>query len=144
MNVEIVRSHEDAIIPSYQTKGSSGFDLSSIEGCNIKPGERKILKTGLKIAIPEGFELQIRSRSGCSIKQGLVVLNSPGTVDSDFRQEIGIIIINVSNIAIDINPGDRIAQGVVCPVMKIKFIEVSSLNETERIGGFGSTDKIKL
>ena len=103
--------------------------------------QRILIPTGLYMAIPEGYELQVRPRSGLAIKHGITVLNSPGTVDSDFRGEIGIILINLSDTPFLIEPGMRIAQGVIGSYVKADWIEVESLDETDRKGGFGSTGK---
>ena len=142
MIVKIIKIHEDAVIPNYQTSGSSGFDIHAVGEYTLIPKDRKIIKTGLKMAIPEGYELQIRSRSGLTFKQGLVVANSPGTVDADYRGEIGVILTNSSTHTIHVSNGDRVAQGVVCPILQVKFDVVDTLDETERgEGGWGSTDK---
>lgn len=149
MTIKFKKLHEDAIIPQYQTKGSAGFDFHAIETKAISEGETLLIKTGLSIEIPEGYELQIRSRSGLAFKNNIVVLNSPGTIDSDYRGEIGIILHNVSqSISIqDSHPflimkGDRIAQGVIAKVEQPIIEIVEELSSTERgEGGFGSTGK---
>jgi len=140
--VKIKKLHKDAIIPEYQTKGSSGLDFSSIQNCNIPPGEQVFVDIGLAVEIPEGTELQIRPRSGLSKKFMISITNSPGTIDSDYRGPIGIILINHSKEPFTIQKGDRIAQGVLCPVYKAICIEVEKLSETNRgVGGYGSTGK---
>ena len=145
MRVKIKKLHPDAIIPKYQTSGSAGFDIHIIEDAVIYPGETRILKTGLSFEIPEGYELQIVPRSGISAKSRLRISNSPGTVDSDFRGEVGIIVDNIDfssdkRIPHTIKKGDRVAQGKITPVVQATFIEVESLDESERgEGGFGST-----
>lgn len=143
MKVLIQRVHPDAIVPQYQTDGASGFDLHSTSEVYIEPGEAKLVHTGLKVAIPEGYELQIRPRSGMALKQGITVLNSPGTVDSDYRGLVGVILVNHGKEAVSITMGQRIAQGVVCPVVKVNFEEVSYGDELPQTlrgeGGFGST-----
>ena len=128
-----------AVPPVYATEGSAGFDLVAAEGVTIMPGAWTLIGTRLAVAVPEGYELQIRSRSGMA-KKGLIVLNQPGTLDSDYRGEIGILLFNVSLGSQTIVAGDRIAQGVICPVIRADFRLVEELNETLRgAGGYGST-----
>jgi dUTP pyrophosphatase len=151
MRIKIKKLHEDAVVPKYGTPGAAGFDLVAIEDVYIKPGETKLVKTGLAIAVPDGYEMQIRPRSGLSLKTTLRVANSPGTVDSDFRGEVCVIAHNAAspygNQGGDLNvifiaKGDRIAQGVICPVVKAEFEVVESLDETQRgEGGYGSTGR---
>ncbi len=126
-----------------ETKGSSGIDLRSNYVYKIDPGKVVLVKTGLHVQIPEGYEIQIRSRSGLALNKGIMVLNSPGTVDCDYRNEVGVILFNTSNEPFIINVGDRIAQMVVCRTytQETEFVEVKELDETERKGGFGSTGK---
>jgi dUTP pyrophosphatase len=126
-----------------ETKGSSGIDLRSNYVYKIQPGKVVLVKTGLHVQIPEGYEIQVRSRSGLALKKGIMVLNSPGTVDCDYRNEVGVILFNTSNEPFVINVGDRIAQMVVCRTytQETEFVEVKELDETERKGGFGSTGK---
>ena len=129
-------------LPCYATIDSSGVDLmANIENDIIlNPLERQLIPTGIFLEIPTGYEAQIRPRSGLAIKQGLTCLNSPGTIDADYRGEINVIIINLSNSPVTICNGMRIAQMVFAPVSKVEFIEQSSLSETKRAaGGFGST-----
>jgi dUTP pyrophosphatase len=134
-------SQKFPLIP--ETKGSSGIDLRSNYVYKIQPGKAVLVKTGLHVQIPEGYEIQIRSRSGLALKKGIMVLNSPGTVDCDYRNEIGVILFNTSNEPFIINVGDRIAQMVVCRTytQETEFVKVKELDETERKGGFGSTGK---
>jgi dUTP pyrophosphatase len=145
MKVKIKKLHPDAIIPKYATSGSSGFDLVAIQDEYIGADQTRLVKTGLSMSIEPGYELQIRPRSGVSLKTLLRVANAPGTVDSDYRGEICVIITNTesisyNNIAQKISKGDRIAQGVICPVVKVDFEEVENLEESERNeNGFGST-----
>lgn len=153
MKVRIKRLHPDAKIPSYATVGSAGFDLVSVEDAEIGPGECKLVKTGFSIEVPMGFELQVRPRSGNSLKTHLRVANSPGTVDSDYRGEMCVLAWNASAKEYDgvgkttygmvsIKKGDRIAQGVICPIVQAEFEEVEELSSTDRgSGGFGSTGK---
>lgn len=140
MVLKIKKLDDKAIIPSYQTKGAAGFDLHSIEDVLLNPGERKLIKTGLAFEIEDGYEVQIRPRSGLAYKHGITVLNSPGTIDSDYRGEIKVLLINHSNEAFNIKKGDRIAQGVLAKVIQADIIEVKELNATSRGDrGFGST-----
>jgi dUTP pyrophosphatase len=142
MNIKIVLCDPRATLPSYETEGASGFDLRSISPMIINSGEIVLVKTGLQMEIPRGYELQIRSRSGLALKNGVHVLNSPGTVDSDYRGEIGVILKNSGNEPFVIGSGDRIAQGVIAEVTQVEFEKVEQLSETNRgNGGFGSTGK---
>ncbi len=132
--------HPDAIIPKYQTSGSAGFDIHIIEDVTIFPRETKIIKTGLSFEIPKGYELQVVPRSGVSSKTKIRISNSPGTVDSDFRGEVGIIVDNIDSLLYTFKKGDRIAQGKITPVIQAVFEEVTELSVTDRgEGGFGST-----
>jgi dUTP pyrophosphatase len=174
--VKIKRLHPDAVVPKYATPGSAGFDLVAIEDVIIEPGKTKLVRTGLAFEIPDGFEMQIRPRSGISLKTPLRIANSPGTIDSDFRGEVGIIVWNgaqkeyynqigsgytFDKIACSANlldgsevftkneylvgayiirKGDRIAQGIIAPVVRAQFEVVDELSEAERgAGAFGST-----
>ena len=131
-------------LPEYKTDGSSGMDLMANVEQTVKilPGERKIISTGIMVAIPEQYEIQIRPRSGLAAKNGISVLNTPGTIDSDYRGEIKVILINLGKDIFEIKKNDRIAQMIVCPIIKVELEEVESLPETVRgKGGFGSTDK---
>lgn len=176
MQVKIKKLHPDAVVPKYLTPGSAGFDLVAVEDVVLEPGETKLVKTGLALELPLGYELQIRPRSGVTLKTKLRVANSPGTVDSDYRGEIGVIVDNITNplysifikwLSWEVRPpldikgneievedkaglypagtyiiqkGDRIAQGVISPVVQVDFEEVDELSETKRgTGGFGST-----
>lgn len=150
MKVKIKKLHPDAVIPKYATPGAAGFDLVALEDVEILPGCTRLVKTGLSVEIPTGYELQVRPRSGTSLKTALRVANAPGTVDSDYRGEVCVIMSN-TNIyqGIDykakvehIKKGDRIAQGVICPVFQAEFEVVEDLSVTDRgAGGFGSTGK---
>lgn len=140
MQVKLKKLHPEAKIPSYQSKGASGFDFCSIEKKVIKAGEWELVKTGLAFEIAEGYELQVRPRSGLALKNGISVLNSPGTVDSDYRGEICVILINHSKVDFSIEVGDRIAQGVIAKVEQVGFELVENLSDTQRgEGGFGSS-----
>ena len=143
MNVKItLLKHGPKVLPEYATEGSAGVDIVAAiqEPISIRPGERILVPSGFKLQIPVEYEVQIRPRSGLAIKHGITVLNSPGTIDSDYRGEIGIILINHSKNKFIVNPKDRIAQMVICKVTKMNLVKVSLLNDTERgSGGFGST-----
>ena len=138
----IKRLSKKVSLPKYETSGSSGMDLTAnIENSlDIKPGETAIIPTGLALSIPNGFEVQIRPRSGLAAKKKISVLNTPGTIDSDYRGEIKIILINLGQDIFKVEAGLRIAQMVVCPVVKVDLKEVDDLKITDRgTGGFGST-----
>jgi len=131
-------------LPAYATASSAGLDLKAAldQTITLRPLERKIIGTGLKIALSEGYEAQVRPRSGLAAKHGLTVLNAPGTIDADYRGEIGVILVNLSNEAVEINPGERIAQLVVAQYTQVDWQVVESLDSTDRgEGGFGSTGK---
>ena len=131
-------------LPAYETIGSAGLDIRAFieESITLKPLERKLVKTGLFIEIPVGYEAQVRPRSGFALKNGVTVLNSPGTIDADYRGEVGVILINLSQENVEIHTGDRIAQLVFAKVEQAEWNEVETLSETERgAGGFGSTGK---
>ena len=142
IKILIKRLSKEVSLPKYETSGSSGMDLSAnIDAkINIEPGKTAIIPTGLALSIPKGFEIQIRPRSGLAAKQKISVLNTPGTIDSDYRGEIKVILINLSKESFKVEKGLRIAQMVVCPVVQAQLKEVNDLNETGRgEGGFGST-----
>lgn len=142
--VKIKKLSHTAQLPKYQTAGAAGMDLHADIGDTgpwlLQPGERKLVPTNLALAIPDGYEGQMRSRSGLSLKQALIVLNAPGTIDSDYRGPLGVILFNAGQDPQVVRQGDRIAQLVISPVSKAEVIEVSSLDDTTRgIGAFGST-----
>ena len=142
IKILIKRLSKEIPLPKYETEGSSGMDLSAnIESSiNIDPGKTEIVPTGIAISVPNGFEVQIRPRSGLAAKHNITVLNTPGTIDSDYRGELKIILINLGKESFKIEKGFRIAQMVVCPIIKAKIEEVEKLNKTKRgKGGFGST-----
>lgn len=142
LHVKILRRSEYAVIPYYAKDGDAGFDLHASESVSISPGGTVIVPTGLSMAIPEGFELQIRPRSGNALRSELLIKNSPGTIDSGYRGEIGVIVYNCGDMPAMVDRGTRIAQGVVCPVYHAAFEEVDSLDETDRgEGGYGHTGK---
>jgi dUTP pyrophosphatase len=131
-------------LPAYATVSSAGLDLKAFlnQPISLQPLERKIISTGLKIALPEGFEAQVRPRSGLAAKHGITVLNAPGTIDADYRGEIGVILVNLSNETVEIAPGERIAQLVVAQYTQVDWKRLTSLDATDRgEGGFGSTGK---
>ena len=140
IKVKTLKLHEDAMIPEYKTPGASGVDLRTVKTIVIEPKDTVIVGTGLAFEIPEGYEMQIRPRSGLSAKTKLRVANSPGTIDSDYRGEVGIIIDNTGIEPITILAGERIAQAVIQKVEQVIFEEVDQLSDTKRgKGGFGST-----
>lgn len=129
-------------VPSYETSGAAGADVRAFlnEPVVIPVGKRAMIPTGLFFAIPEGFEIQVRPRSGLAAKNGVTVLNTPGTIDSDYRGEVKVILINLGDADFTVNNGDRIAQLIVAPVTQGIFVKTDKLDETERgAGGFGST-----
>ena len=138
----IKRLSKEVILPKYETDGSSGLDLAAFIDRNIeiKPGKSEIIPTGLAVSIPKNFEIQIRPRSGLAAKNQISVLNTPGTIDADYRGELKVILINLSDKSFIVEKGLRIAQMVLCPVIKAELKEVDSLENTKRgSGGFGST-----
>lgn len=129
-------------MPRYQTPGAAGFDLHSVEEGELAPGEVGIFDTGWTVALPEGYEIQVRPRSGLALRHGLTVLNSPGTIDSDYRGPLKVILMNHGKQAVAVHRGDRIAQGIVARVARLSFLEADDLPETDRnSGGFGSTGR---
>ncbi len=141
MKVKIVNGSGNPL-PDYSTSSSSGMDLRANldQAVIMKPLERKLIPTGLYMELPEGFEAQIRPRSGLALKKGITVLNTPGTIDSDYRGEIGIILVNLSDEAFVVKHGERICQMVINKVETIQWNQVESLDESERgVGGFGHT-----
>ena len=143
MRVKIINKSDNQL-PAYETASSAGMDLRAFIDSDIvlKPFERKLIPTGLYIELPDGYEAQIRPRSGLAIKSGITVLNSPGTIDADYRGEIKVILINLSDNDFTIKSGDRICQMIIAKHEKAEFIEVEEISETERgAGGFGHTGK---
>ena len=142
MNIQITRVHRDALLPQYQTAGAAGADVYACldEPVTLQPMERRLIPTGLAVAIPRGYEAQIRARSGLSIKHGITMVNGVGTIDSDYRGEFSVLLINLGQEPFTIEPGMRIAQMVLARYEQIDWHEVDDLDETERgEGGFGST-----
>jgi dUTP pyrophosphatase len=143
MKVKVINKSTNPL-PEYETRGSAGLDLRAnlAQSILLKPMERSLVKTGLFIELPEEYEAQVRSRSGLAYKNGICVLNAPGTIDADYRGEIGVILINLSTENVEIHHGDRIAQLVFSKVKQAKWEAVEVLSETHRgEGGFGSTGK---
>lgn len=143
MKVNVINNSKYEL-PEYKTEGSAGFDFrANIEQPHIIfPMERELIPTGLFFEVPSGYELQVRPRSGLAIKNGISVLNTPGTVDADYRGEVCVILINLSNEPFTVNPGDRIAQGVINKIEQVELNSVIELSDTERgAGGFGHTGK---
>lgn len=141
MRVHIVLK-DGALLPEYQTAGSAGADVRAYlsEPVTLEPMARQLIPTGLFIELPVGFELQVRPRSGLALKHGITVLNTPGTVDSDYRGELYVLLINLGTEPFTVKHGDRIAQAVIAPVVQVSFIAVDSLSRTDRgRGGYGST-----
>lgn len=134
----------DLPLPGYATEGSAGMDLLAAldEPAVLAPGQRRLIPTGLTIALPIGYEAQVRPRSGLALKQGLTVLNAPGTIDSDYRGEVGVILINLGQESVTVQRGERIAQMVVAPVTRAVWEVAETLDESARgAGGFGSTGR---
>ena len=133
---------KDFPLPEYATPASAGVDLRASEARVIPPGGRALVPTGLRIALPEGYEAQVRPRSGLALRHGVTLPNSPGTIDADYRGEIGVILMNLGQEPFIVEPGDRIAQMVVAPVARVAWSEAEALDATERgEGGFGSTGR---
>ena len=166
MKVKVKKLFGDVVLPTYATKGSAGFDLQvdnfkqlwdsqsknqhkankteedfvDVKSVMLNPHSRLLVGTGIAVAIPEHFEMQIRPRSGNALKKGLTVINAPGTIDSDYRLEVGVILINTSEFDVEVSIGDKVAQGVVTGYCKVVWQETDKLDETTRKGGYGSTD----
>ena len=141
IQVRVVRKTQHAL-PEYETSHSAGMDLRADleETVVLDPGGRTLIPTGLYIEIPAGYEAQVRPRSGLALKRGLTVLNAPGTIDADYRGEVGVILVNLSQEVQSVEPGERIAQLLFAPVTRCQLVEVDVLSQTERgRGGFGST-----
>jgi len=138
--VKRLEGNDDLPLPAYATDGAAGMDIVSAEDRILNPGDRAAVSTGLAVAIPEGYEIQVRPRSGMALKHGISVPNTPGTIDSDYRGELKVILINHGLEPYEIRRGDRIAQAVLSPVTRASWLEVHELDETMRgEGGFGST-----
>lgn len=136
----------DIALPDYATPGAAGADvranLPDRRSVTLAPGERRLIPTGLRMAIPAGFEVQVRPRSGLALKKGLTIPNAPGTIDGDYRGELGVILLNAGSDPVEIAHGDRVAQLVVAPVVQARFALAATLDDTDRgAGGFGSTGR---
>lgn len=142
MRVRVLRLHKKASLPQYMTEGSAGCDISACleSPVEIQPGDRVAIPTGLAVEIPSGFELQIRPRSGLAFKNGLTVVNAPGTIDSDFRGEVKVLLVHLGQAPVTIEHGQRVAQGILNRFERAEWTEADHLNESDRgSGGFGST-----
>lgn len=138
--IKVLPHGEELPLPAYATDGAAGMDVVSAEDVTLAPGARHAVATGLAVAIPHGFEIQVRPRSGLALKHGITVANAPGTIDSDYRGEVKVILINHGAEAFDVRRGDRVAQLVLAPVTRASWLKVDELDETARgEGGFGST-----
>ena len=140
--IQIKKLSKDVLTPKYETSGSSGMDIAAYieEDIIINPGDKALIPSGFSLSIPKGYEVQIRPRSGLAAKKSITVLNTPGTIDADYRGELKIILINHSKEKFSVKKGERIAQMVVCPVIQARLEEVKELSVTDRgVGGFGST-----
>lgn len=141
-NLLIKKVRQDAVIPQYAKDGDAGFDLHACETVTVRPHQKAIVPTGLAFAVPVGCEMQIRMRSGAALKTPLIVANAPGTIDSGYRGEVGIIVRNLGDNPYTVNKGDRIAQGIIAPVVHVSFRETEELPSSERgADGYGSTGK---
>lgn len=142
-HVRFVRTHPDAKLPTKGTAGAVGWDVYSVEHKRFYTGDRFLISTGWNIAVPDGYEVQVRPRSGLALKSGILVVNSPGTIDPDYRGPLGVILMYLGPTPFDINPGDRIAQLVVAPVPPAAMVEVESFDDDTARGtsGFGSTGR---
>lgn len=140
VGIQRLANGEGLPLPAYETAGAAGMDLRAAEGITLKPGTRCLMPTGIAIALPHGFEAQVRPRSGLAVKYGITVLNSPGTIDCDYRGEVKVPLINHGQEDFVIARGDRIAQMVIAPVTRVSWSELETLDETARgAGGFGSS-----
>lgn len=140
MVLKFKRIHPDAVLPAYAHPSDAGMDVKSVEDLVIAPGDRALVKTGLVMMLPPLYEAQVRPRSGLALKYGVTVLNTPGTIDSGYRGEIGVILINLGREEFKVNKGDKIAQLVIAPVTQPETAETDIIDETDRgEGGFGST-----
>ncbi len=142
VKIRIRKIRDNAVIPHYEHDGDAGMDLYAVEDSTLRPGERKLIPTGFQVEIPVGYEMQIRPKSGLALKHGVTVLNTPGTVDSCYRGEVGVIVLNASDRDYEVKAGEKVAQAVIAKVEKAVIEEVEDLTETQRgSGGFGSTGR---
>lgn len=143
VRVSVMPGRPDYPLPKYQTPGSAGMDVASVEAVTLAPGARALVPTGLKVAVPEGFEVQIRPRSGLALRHGITVLNAPGTIDSDYRGEVKVLLVNLGDAEVTLEAGTRVAQMVVASVCHAELHLVEGLDSTERgDGGFGHTGEV--
>ncbi len=142
MQVKVLKLKKNAILPRYAHPGDAGADVFAAGHVVIEPGATALVPTGIAIELPHGYEAQVRPRSGLALKHSVSVLNTPGTIDAGYRGEVGVIMINHGREPFEINPGDRIAQMVIKPVLEIEMVEAETLSDTSRgAGGFGSTGR---
>lgn len=142
IGIQRLANGEGLPLPAYETEGAAGMDLRAAEAMTLRPGTRCLMPTGIAIALPQGFEAQVRPRSGLAVKHGVTVLNSPGTIDCDYRGEVKVPLINHGQEDFVIARGDRIAQMVIAPVTRVTWTELETLDETARgAGGFGSSGR---
>ena len=140
MTLRFKKVHPDAVLPSYAHPSDAGMDIRSVEDVTLAPGKRALVHTGLVMLLPPMYEAQVRPRSGLALKNGVTVLNTPGTIDSGYRGEVGVILINLGETEFQVRKGDKIAQLVIAPVTQPDVVEVSEVDETDRgSSGFGST-----
>ena len=140
MTLRFRKVHPDAVLPSYAHPSDAGMDVRSVEDLMIAPGKRALVHTGLVMLLPPKYEAQVRPRSGLALKSGVTVLNTPGTIDSGYRGEVGVILANFGDADFQVKKGDKIAQIVIAPVTQPEIVETTEVDETDRgTGGFGST-----
>ena len=140
MTLRFRKVHPDAVLPSYAHPSDAGMDVRSVEDLTIAPGKRALVHTGLVMLLPPKYEAQVRPRSGLALKSGVTVLNTPGTIDSGYRGEVGVILANFGDADFQVKKGDKIAQIVIAPVTQPEIVETTEVDETDRgSGGFGST-----
>ena len=140
MTLRFKKVHPDAVLPSYAHPSDAGMDVRSVEDMVLAPGRRALVHTGLVMLLPPGYEAQVRPRSGLALKSGVTVLNTPGTIDSGYRGEVGVILINLGDSEFQVRKGDKVAQLVIAPVTQPEIVETDAVDETDRgVGGFGST-----
>ena len=140
MTLRFKKVHPDAVLPSYAHPSDAGMDVRSVEDMVLAPGRRALVHTGLVMLLPPGYEAQVRPRSGLALKSGVTVLNTPGTIDSGYRGEVGVILINLGDVDFTVRKGDKVAQLVIAPVTQPEIAEADAVDETDRgAGGFGST-----
>ena len=140
MTLRFKKVHPDAVLPSYAHPSDAGMDVRSVEDLVLAPGRRALVHTGLVMLLPPGYEAQVRPRSGLALKSGVTVLNTPGTIDSGYRGEVGVILVNLGDSEFQVRKGDKVAQLVIAPVTQPEIAETDAVDETDRgVGGFGST-----